>query len=218
MKKIMKKLALALAGVMTVGLLGGCGNTFDASAYTKALLDNSYKNDSTGFVQQNLGTAEEAAALYEEGLDAELEAMLSMAGITEEQAESFREVWADLLAGVKYTVGEAEKQDDGSFVVNITYEQMKVFEPTMTEYMDVVTKMAEDWAATGEFPSDEEMMDEIVLALKDCLVNAMANVTYAEPATTTIRIEIKDKQYQPNEDDILKLEEALFDIDAMTNF
>lgn len=217
MKKMMKKLALALAGVMIVGLMGGCDNSFDASAYMKALLDNSYKNDSTEFVRQRLGTAKEAAALYEEGIDAELDIVVTTVGITEEQAESFREVWIDLLAGAKYTVGEAEKQDDGSFVVNITYEQMKVFEPTLTEYRAVATKMAEDLAATGEYPS-EEVMDDAVIALRDCLQNAVANVTYAEPATITIRIEKVGKTYQPNQIDLLKLDSAFFDTDAMLNF
>lgn len=217
MVKMVKKMALALAGVMTVGLLGGCGNTFDASAYLKALLDNSYKNDSAAFVEQKLGTAEEAAAVYEEGLDTEMNAMLASAGITEEQAAGFREVLADVLAGAKYTVGEAEKQEDGSYVVTITYEQMNIFEPTITDYMEVVTAMAEEWAVAEEYPSDEEITNAIVVALKDCMQEALANVTYDEPTTTTVRIELIDNTYTPNEDDIYHLESVMFDVEAMLN-
>ena len=54
MKK-MRKIVILLAAVMAAVLLGGCGN-FDASGYIKALLDNSYKNDSTAFVEEKVGT------------------------------------------------------------------------------------------------------------------------------------------------------------------
>lgn len=216
MKK-MKKLVVMLVCVMAIGLLGGCGKSFDATGYTKALLDNSYKNDSTAFVDMKIGTAEEAADLYEQGLDKEVEAMLASEEITEEQAEQFREVIADILAGAKYTVGEAEKQDDGSYVVTITYEQMNVFAPAMEAYVTKVTEMATEWYAAEEVPSEEEMYDQIILALKDCLVDTLANVTYDEPATATLRIELIDKVYTPNESDLVNLESVFFDIDEMNN-
>ncbi|MCM1175893.1 MAG: hypothetical protein NC341_12695 [Blautia sp.] len=215
----MKKLSLILAGVLTAGLLGGCGNSFDAAAYAKALLDNSYKNDSTQFVSMKIGTAEEAADLYEQGLDANVDAMVASAGgsITAEQAESFRQVFADIYGGAKYTVGEAEKQDDGSFVVTITYEQMNVFEPAMTAYMDEVNNMVEEWTAAAtagsELPSEDEMNEQIISAYRDCFVDSLANVTYDEPATATLRIELIDNVWTPNEDDVMNLEMVFFDMD-----
>ena len=45
MKRISKKIAVLLILVLSTGLIGGCGQQFDAAAYVKALLDNSYKND-----------------------------------------------------------------------------------------------------------------------------------------------------------------------------
>ena len=213
----MKKLSIVLACLLTVGMLGGCGTKFDAAAYTKALLDNSYKNDSTDFVSMKIGTAEEAAKLYEEGLDAEVDAMLASAGgtISEAQAQEFRQVFADLLAKAKYTVGEAEKQDDGSFVVTITYEQLQVFGPAMEQYMNTINDWAEEIQATGNVPSDDEMMEIIVGSLKDAFVDALGSATYAAPATTTIRIELNNNEYSPNEKDITNLEMVLFDIESM---
>ena len=216
MKK-MKKLVLMLVCVMAIGLLGGCGKSFDAAAYTKALLDNSYKNDSTAFVDMKIGTAEKAAELYEQGLDKEMEAMLESEEISEEQAAAYREVIADILAGAKYTVGEAEKQDDGSFVVTVTYEQMNIFEPAMEAYLTKVTEMATEWYSAEETPSEEEMYNEVIMALKDCLEETLATVTYDEPATATVRIELVDKVYTPNEADIANLETVFFDIEAMSN-
>lgn len=215
----MRKLSLILAGALTVGLLGGCGNSFDAAAYAKALLDNSYKNDSTQFVSMKIGTAEEAADLYEQGLDANVDAMVASAGgsISTEQAESFRQVFADIYGGAKYTVGEAEKQDDGSFVVTITYEQMNVFEPAMTAYMEEVNTMVEEWTAAAyageDIPTDAEMNEQIISKYKDCFVDSLANVTYDEPATATLRIELVDNVWTPNEDDVMNLEMVFFDME-----
>lgn len=219
----MKKLSLILAGALTVGLLGGCGNSFDAAAYAKALLDNSYKNDSTQFVAMKIGTAEEAADLYNQGLDANVDAMVSSAGgsISTEQAESFRQVFADIYGGAKYTVGEAEKQGDDTFVVTITYEQMNVFEPAMNAYMEEVNNMVEEWTAAatagGEVPSEAEMSEQIITKYRDCFVDSLANVTYDEPATATLRIELIDNVWTPNEDDVMNLEMVFFDMeDAMS--
>lgn len=219
----MKKLSLILAGALTVGLLGGCGNSFDAAAYTKALLDNSYKNDSTQFVSMKIGTAEEAAALYEQGLDANVDAMVSSAGgsISTEQAESFRQVFADIYSGAKYTVGEAEKQGDDTFVVTITYEQMNVFEPAMNAYMEEVNNMVEEWTAAAmageDVPSEAEMSEQIIATYKDCFVDSLANVTYDEPATATLRIELIDNVWTPNEDDVMNLEMIFFDMEDAMN-
>lgn len=218
MKKVLRKIALVLSCVMMMGLLGGCAS-FDASAYLAALLDNSYKNDSAALVEMGIATAEEASALYEDGLDLEVSGITSAAGITEEQAEGLRDVIADMLAGAKYTVGEAEKQDDGSYVVTVTYEQMNIFAPTLENYMTTVEEMITAWTeaalAGEEVASEEEMMEEVIGAFETTLSDTLANVTYAEPQTMTVRIELVDGSYTPNEDDLYNLEYALFDNEAV---
>lgn len=212
-----------LTGVMVCFFLAGCGSSFDAAAYAEALLNNSYKNDSAQFVSLGIGTAEEAAELYEEGLDANVDAMVASAGgsVTEEQAESFRQIFTDIYKGAKYTVGEAEKQDDGSYVVTITYEQMNVFESAMTSYLDEVNALVEEWteaySAGEEVPSDEEMNEQILSMYKDCFIDSLANATYDEPATATLRIELIDNVWTPNEDDIMNLELVFFDMEDALN-
>ena len=221
----MKKLSIIAACALTVGLLGGCGNKLDAAAYTKALLDNSYKNDSTDFVSMKIGTEEEAADLYEQGLDGEVNAILSEfaaygASVTDEQTEKFRQIMADILAGAKYTVGEVEKQDD-TYVVTITYEQMQVFTPAYEAYMDGINKMGEEWeaaAAAGEAtPSTDEAINLMIDLMTDSFADAVQSATYAEPQTTTFRIELVNNVYTPNQSDIVNLETVLFDIEAAAN-
>ena len=212
--KNMKKIIVALVCVMMLGVLGGCGAKFDAEAYLSALLDNSYKNDSSAFVELKIGTAEEAAKLYEEGIDKEMDAFLSQLDVSEELEAEFRELFKDMLGKVKYSVTGSEKQDDGSYVVTVSYEQMKIFGPMMTDYEARVTDMYTQWSESEEIPSEDEMMEAIIVALKDCLEETLANVEYAETATTEVRIELKDKVYQPNMQDVTALEEVLFDTDA----
>lgn len=218
MKKLVRKIALVLSCIMMMGLLGGCGEKFDASAYLKALLDNSYKNDATAIVEMEIATAEEAAALYEEGLQGELDMMLTTAGITEDQIPGIRDIMADMLAGAKYTVGEAVEQEDGSFVVTVTYETMNVFGPTTEKYLADVETMVTEWTeamlAGEEAASEEEMTAKVYEMFGTTLQEVLANPTYAEPQETTVRIEIVDNMYQPNEEDLYNLEYLLYDSDA----
>ncbi len=221
MKKTMKRIALILVSVMTICLLGGCGSTFDASAYVKALLDNSYKNDSTGFVEMKLGTAEDATTLYEQGLDTEMDAMLAQTELNDEQAAEYRKVFSDIYSNVKYTVGEAELQEDGSYIVNVTCEQMNIFGPSMEAYMTKVTEMVTAWTEASmngeEVASEEEMLAEVTMALKVCMEDALANITYNEPTTVTVKISIVDNMWTPDQTDLANIAKALFDVDAMTN-
>jgi len=210
----MKKLAFIMACIMMTGMLVGCAK-FDASAYLQAILDNSYKNDSTALVEMGIGTAEEAATIYEQGLDAEMEAMTSSAGIPENRLDGMRDIMADMLAAAKYTVGEAEAQDDGSYVVTVTYEQMNVFGPTMDNYMAEAESLIAEWteaALAGEdIGSEEEIMDEVFGLFGEVLSDAVANATYEAPQTTTVRVEKVDNIYQPNTEDLTNLEYLLFD-------
>lgn len=217
----MKKVALLLVAVMLVSVLGGCGNSFDASGYMKAILDNSYKNDSTDFVKMKVGTKEEAAKVYEEGIDKEMDNLQSGVVMSEELQAEFREVVKDTLKKVNYTVGDAEKKDDGSYVVTIKYKKMNVFAPAIETFNGeseaYVAEMTEKAMNGEEVPSEEEMNEAVLKMLKDALKGALEKATYGEEGTTTVRIELIDKVYTPNEADVSKLETLLLDADAYAN-
>ena len=91
----------------------------------------------------------------------------------------------------------------------------------MTAYMEEVNSMVEEWTAAmtaGEaMPTDEEMNEQIISKYKDCFVDALANVTYDEPATATLRIELVDNVWTPNEDDVMNLEMSFFDMEDAMN-
>ena len=220
MKKMMKKMSALFAGVLLLGTLAACAK-FDASAYVKAILDNSYYNDPSGIVEQGIGTAEEAAAIYEQGLQAQMDAMLVDTTISDELAEEYRKFYKDLYSKVKYTVGEATEVDENTIEVAVTYEKMNIFVNAMEVYQEMLVELVTSWTQAaltgGEVPTDEQMNEELFAVLKDCMVDALAEVSYCEPASLTIRVELVDNVWTPNQEDLLKLEESVFDLEGLYN-
>ncbi len=217
MKNVMKKTALFLVCICFIGSLTGCAK-FDASAYLKAILDNSYLNDSTEFVEQKIGTAEEAAELYKQGIDAEMEAMLASVSLSDEVQEAYREFYENMFNKVKYTVGEATEIDKNTIEVTVTYEKMNIFAMAMAAYEPAATELMTEWsvaALTGSEPSEQEMMDTLFLTLRDCMQAALDTATYDEPKTTTIKVELIDNVWTPNQDDLVNFETVLFDFEGL---
>ena len=216
----MKKLSMILACVMLAAFLGGCGASFDAAGYISAILDNSYKNDSSKFVSMKIGTAEEAAKTYEESLKGEVDTLIEISGAgpaSDEQRAQVETIMKDIYAKAKYTVDGAEKQDDGSFVVTVTYEQLNVFGPATEAYLADVESLEEELLNATEMPSEDELMERLMTSYIDSFNNALANVSYDAPATTTIKVEIKDQMWQPDSSDVVELETNLFDVMELSN-
>lgn len=218
--KTMKRWSLLLAAVLAATMLVGCGN-FDASGYIKALLDNSYKNDSAAFVEQKVGTAEQAKELYDLGIETELNSLISGVTLSDELKNEFTTILQDVYKSVKYTVGEAKKQDDDSYVVEIKYQKMKVFAAAMEKFQAdqqaYTDELSEQVQNGGEYPSEDEINEQVYTILKDAIKDSAANAQYEDEATTTVRIELKDKVYSPNQDDVEALEYALFDLEEASS-
>ncbi|MDE6608247.1 MAG: hypothetical protein K2K54_10910, partial [Lachnospiraceae bacterium] len=125
-------------------------NLPDASAYLKACLDVVFKNDSSAYTSLNIGTAEEAENLYEESLDEEtLEEILGSLGFSDVDADERLELIKRTLASVRYSVGEAKKQADGSYVVTVAYEKMNIYMPTVNAYIKKAESMIAGWNRVG---------------------------------------------------------------------
>lgn len=215
MRKI-KKISLLLAAVLTATMLVGCGS-FDASGYIKALLDNSYKNDPTAFVEQKVGTEEQAKELYDLGIETELNSLISGVDLSDELKNEFTTVLQDVYKSVKYTVGEAEKQEDDSYVVEVKYQKMKVFADAMAKFQEgqqaYTDELSEKVQNGEEYPSEDEINEQVYTIFKDAIKEAASNAQYEDEATITVRVELQDKVYSPNQDDVEALEYALFDLE-----
>jgi hypothetical protein len=209
--KNIRNLLTVLIFVAVVGILGGCTSNKDISKYLEALLDTSYKNDISGFVDIKLGTEDEAKALYNQGIDEGVTAFCDSLSVPEGLDEDFRTLYMNMLKMVKYEVGSAVKQSDGSYNVTVTYEKMNIFQPTVEIYEENVAEVANDWANSEENIDEEEKQRQVILEFKNSMETAMSQVTYDEPKDMTVRIELVDNKYTPNMSDVKELEKALLD-------
>lgn len=205
--KAMKKCVAVLA--MAVVTLTGCAS-FDASAYLKAILDNSYKNDSTAFVEQKVGTKEEAAELYQQGIDAN---MNQLTGYTMDDATKaeMEKLFGDIYAAADYTVGEAEK-DGKNFNVTVTYRPMTLMTDATDAYMAAIEEKTTEItqrAMNGEEVSDEEIEKMAIDLYLSTFKDQLANIQYGEETSMVIKIELTDNVYAPNQTDLANFEAAV---------
>ncbi len=213
-----KWVSVLLIAALAAVLLGGCGS-FDASGYVKALLDNSYLGDSNAFVNQKVGTKEQAEELYEQGIETEMSSLTSQIQLSEELQEEFRAVLKEVFKNVKYTVGEAKKNGD-TYEVEVKYQKMNIFATALesfnTKSEEYMAEMTEKATNGEETPSDSEVNEEVFRLLKEAIQDSLANASFAEEASTIIHIELKNNTWTPNEDDVYQLEQLLFDIEEMS--
>ncbi len=207
MMKAMKKCVAVLA--LAVVTLTGCAS-FDASAYLKAILDNSYKNDSTAFVEQKVGTKEEAADLYQQGIDAN---MSQLDGYTMDDATKaeMEKLFGDIYAAADYTVGEAEK-DGKNFNVTVTYRPMTLMTDATDAYMAALEEKTTEItqrAMNGEEVSDEEIEKMAIDLYLSTFKDQLANIQYGEETSMVIKIELTDNVYAPNQTDLANFEAAV---------
>lgn len=194
-------------------LLTACGKKLDAQGYLQAMLDLSYKGDAAAYVDMELGTAEQAAALFDRGIDSEMSFFKEKLNMSKELEADFRSLFKEIYGKAKYTVGEAKEQKDGSFAVEITYERLNVFEPALTAYNERIAELPEVWAKSETTPTQEEMLEDMTKILRDALRESIEGAAYEAPQTLAIRIELIENVYTPNTEDVISLEKALFDSD-----
>lgn len=194
-------------------MLCGCGARVNASGYLQAILDNGYKNDSKAFVELKLGTSEEAAQIYQEGIDDEMRILTAGVGeISDEYVTKLRQTYTEMLGKVRYSVKEATKQEDGSYVVSVTYEQMNIYGPTMEAYEKATTQLYDYWKETGELPqTQEELTNKVLDLLNESLQGALENVQYDSSESTTVTVKMVDGVYTIDENDLKNLNTVLFD-------
>lgn len=192
------------------------GEQISCDQYLSALLDFYYRNDPQAVIALGFCTAEEAAAYYSEAFDmdflsSELDSFLGVE-CPEALENELRTLMLRLTGGAHYAVTGCELQPDGTYEVTVICEQMIIFNPMMELYTAVVTDLVQTWAAdSASAPSEEDMMIQLLAALCSSLNVCLDNVTYAEPALTTVSFEPQDGVYIPDTGDIDDLENLLFD-------
>lgn len=130
MKRNYRRTALLISVMLlAVFMLSACGSTgtgeSDAQSYVKAVLDMMCLGDydhSVKLADIEEGKETEARdAMIEDALDSIED------DISDEIRQEFKEVLIDAFSKTRYTVGKAEKTDDGGYDVTVTIEPLKIF-------------------------------------------------------------------------------------------
>lgn len=216
MKMNRKKAICAILFCMMLGLFWGCGKAeFNANAYLKALLDNSYKGDSTEFVALELGTEEEALEIYEEGIALAVNDLLMDTDnvdieLSSELIQEYRACFTDIFSKVKYNVKEATALENGAYQVVVGYQTMNVFSDAMEKYdecvADYTTELSKKAVEGESLPEEEELYGILFTMLKDCIKASSENPKYADEQELIVRIDKVNDVYTPDAKAIEELE------------
>ncbi len=216
-----KKIAAVVAGilVLTAAVCAGVWayiNRFDPKAYVQTVLDVSYKNETEAYMEIADATEEEADAVFENNLDATMEEFES-SPMPEELKPQYRELFGEIAKSVNYTVGEAVREEDGSFSVPLKVKPVTLFADTYDQFREKAQEYADqvtDSVMQGaEMPSDEEMQGEVYRIYYDVLKAAMdTGPLYGEARDITLRVAKNDSgEYEIDTEDMQELDAMLIE-------
>ena len=215
--KRLKKLAVLLVTALVLATTG-CGQEFDAQGYVQGDLDAVLKGEiSADYLKLVDSTEEEILAENEEIMDENM-AVFTELGLSDEMVEKYRGYMTELMKMCKYTVGEAEKTSDG-YTVPVTVEPILFGEALNNALGDAETDLV-NWitevAASGEVPSDEEIIEKTYDILYTYLDASLEEIQYGEGVEYTLHVyKDSDNKYTVNEDDVTALGESIIDVSGV---
>ncbi|MGC4019777.1 MAG: hypothetical protein QM793_11520 [Muricomes sp.] len=214
-------LSVMLLMAMVITLLGGCTGTFDASAYTKAVLDVSYRERDRAIHGVDRSIKGAAEKIFTQNMDATMKGFEAL-NFPEELETKFRELFENLAKNVKYTVGEAVEDQDGNFTVDVSIEPITIFDDTYEEFQkqaqDYATKVANDVMNGATVPSDEDMQNNVYEIYYNILKTTMdERIKYGEAETVTVHINKVDdgNVYEILKEDMVTLDEKMISQDIL---
>lgn len=215
MKSIKKHSILLLLTAMIMCFATGCGADFDASGYITACLDANAHGEFAAYAEITQTSEDEVAQIYNNMLDQEI-AYLDAYNISDEKKESFRQLFIKLYKNFKYEVGEAVKNDDGSFSVPVTTYKLMVFKDIMTEGETYMTDYVKQEIDAGRTPSEEDIYGIAVDFMYDSISRNLETLEYDEPVTTNVTVgptSSDAKVYSISQTELQSLLESMVDIE-----
>lgn len=214
--KVTKKLSvLILFFCMIACFTTGCSLTFDASGYVQACLDANAHGEFSAYAEITGSTVEEVEKLYNTMLDEEI-SYLEAYNISDEKKSEFRELFITLYKNFKYEVGEAVKNDDGSYTVPVTTYKLMVFKDIMSEGETYMTDYVQKEIDAGRTPSEDDIYGVAVDYMYDTISKNLESLEYADPVTTNISVApttSDSKVYSMDQTELQNLLESMIDLE-----
>ena len=224
MKNMGKKIRYIAFFIGVCVLLAGCGKKFDASGYTKAVLDVSYKNEIQKYVELTGADEKEADKIFEDNLQNNMYIMLqefSGYELPDELEEKYRKLFSDMMKQVKYTVAEAKEVENKNFTVDVKVEPMLIFNDTYQELQkqteDYATQVSNEVMNGASLPSETDMQTHVFEIYHDILRNYLdQGMKYGDPETITVHVNKDDKNvYTIADEDISKIDGKVMAMDVI---
>lgn len=209
MKKLYKKyIGVLFTFIMCISLFG-CSFGFNASSYVKICLDAAFKGEVTEFAKIANMSEEDATAFYDNIIESELSSLDSY-NISEEKKEKFRALYKDIFNNFQYEVGEAVKNDDGSYTVPVTTQKLIVFDTIIADGQTYIM----DYVKSNPSITTDELYDVILDYMYQELSDNLAEARYEDSQVINIQlVKSDDNGYTIQDTDIQNLIASMIDME-----
>ena len=207
MKKWKSRLALALAVVLLIPVLAGCGRKeLDGVKVVEAYLKAQTKGEFDDYAKLTGTDEKKLKKEYERTLDEMTEIFEEVEIFDVDFGENFRKEIKNILSTVKYDVVSSQKDEDDNYVVDVDVYPSDIFGLMFAKVMEAA-KTTEDTAELG---------DMMLQAFRD----AVEEQSYGDAVRFQIHIIYNEdaKQYEISQEDTEELAMSFYDLEgAMEN-
>lgn len=209
MRTNMKKLAALLLAVLLLMSAAGCSAVKDTLAQTlvqgnfDAVYLNKADDDYLKLVDTDKDGIEE---LYMDGLEASAEGFayyFDISYLTDEVEAEIIELYKDILAKTKYTVGDASQVNDTTYAVSVTLEPLDIFELVIDEFDELLDRFNEKYSdVDAEALTEEQYMEidaDYAAMVIELVKSKLPEAGYGDPETMLINVECKDDVWSISE-------------------
>lgn len=215
--KKLKNISVFFLFICTIAIFTtGCSLfNFDASGYVKACLDANAHGEFEEYAKLTNTSIEEIESTYNKMLDSEI-SYLDAYNISEEKKNQFRELFIQLYKNFKYEVGEAIKNDDGSYSVPVTTYKLMVFKDVISNGEKYMTDYVQKEMDAGRTPSTDDIYNTATDYMYNSIKSNLDSLEYANPVTTNISVAptaSNSKIYSMDDAELQSLLQSMVDIE-----
>lgn len=216
-KRHTKKFSVLLLITFVLSALStGCSfASFDASGYVKACLDANAHGEFDAYAQITNTSAETAKQQFDQRMDTEI-SYLDAYHIDEERKEKFRELFINIYDSFQYEVGEATKNDDGSYSVPVTTHKLMVFKDVAAEAETYLNDYAQKEMDAKRTPTQDDLYLVAADFMYDYISQNLSALEYADPVNTTVTVAptaSDSRIYSLDQNELQNLLESMVDIE-----
>lgn len=216
MKNTKKISILFLLTCMMAVLTTGCGLDFDASGYVQACLDANTHGEFEAYAEITNTSLEEVEQQFNERMDDEI-AYLDAYHIDQDRKDKFRTLFTDMYGSFKYEVGEAVKNDDGSYSVPVTTYKLMVFKDILNAVETYMMDYAQKEIDAGRTPTENEIYTVAADFMYDYISQNLEALEYEEGVSTTVTVAPTSSDSRVYSVDPYKLQALLEDLVDIEN-